>query len=60
MPSLINLKEGKVNMTKKELEDKISELEKQIVKLKEELNSKIPTGKIWKPKKNELYILEIE
>lgn len=47
-------------MTKKELEDKISELEKQIVKLKEELNSKIPTGKIWKPKKNELYILEIE
>lgn len=45
-------------MTKKELEDKISKLEKQLVKLKEELekqDDKMCVGEIWKPKKDEKY-----
>lgn len=45
-------------MTKKELEDKISELEKQLVELKGELekeDSKMPVGEIWKPEENEEY-----
>lgn len=45
-------------MTKKELEDKIGELEQQIAELKEELkkpDGKIPVGKIWKPKRDERY-----
>ena len=45
-------------MTKKDLENKISELERQVAELKEELkkqNSKIPVGKIWKPEKGEQY-----
>lgn len=49
-------------MTKKELENKISELEKQIIELKDELekeNSKIPVGEIWKPKTGEKYYYTI-
>lgn len=46
-------------MTKKELENKISDLEKQIIELKGELekeDGKIPVGEIWKPKEGESYV----
>lgn len=46
-------------MTKKELENKISELEKQLVELKGELekkDSEMPVGEIWKPKEGESYV----
>ena len=48
-------------MTKKELEDKISDLEKQLIELKEELgkkDGKMSIGEIWKPKKNEEYYFD--
>ena len=51
-------------MTKKELENKISELEKQIIELKRDLekeelekeDGKMPVGEIWKPKEGESYV----